>query len=609
LFEGVSNTDGSNVNLVGNSLIVSSTDSNFLLGGLNGDAASSAYFNQTVELSTPAGQSFQFLGSIHDNTTAGGILKSGGGVLTLGGVNDFTGNTTIAAGNLILTQSAVLPTDVAVQSGAQFSGNGTVLGDVNNQGTIYPGQSVGTLSINGDYTQGSAATYLLQVSGGSTPGGTGLCSLIEIGGTATLGGTVEVISANGTFAVGREYIILTADGGLNGTTFAGVSAINPFLVPSLYYDPNQSAILTLATQFVKGAKTQNELNVAKQLDGIAVPNTDESIVFNNLLALNQLQMPDALEQLTGEQYAYFVEVNQYMDQRLSRRLFDAIRNELDPCACKLECGCFDAWGAFDVGYGHSSNSSKAKGFHTWDIDVTIGAHTYCLPCLLVGGAVNFESNFFKFNLGGQPTMYSYQGALYGTYTYDMFYVYSDLVVGQSYTHFKRPIHFAALDRHAKSTPRLTHGLCYLEAGFNAWDECPLVQPFVGVDFDYVYSAALHEKGADSLNLHIKSKCVTCWDSYLGVHIKEQWDDCWNINLDLAWQHRFGASGTNLNTYFEDFGTTFPIAVGKPGQDAMLANLNFETALCDGWNAYMEFTGEWWSRWASYSWSIAVDCSF
>ena len=268
-FQGSSNTDGALINIHGTTLNVASNASNFTLGGINGDASSSALFNQIVNLNVPQGQSTQFSGPIHDNGTPGGLLKTGQGSQTIGGACDFTGSTTISQGNLILTSTGVLPTDVFIQNGGQLSGNGKISGSVDNQGVIYPGQSVGTLTILDNYTQTNNGTYLLQVSGKVNPNGTGLSSLLAISGSASLGGLVNVISPDNTYAIGREYVILTAAQGFNGTTFAGAITANPFLVPTLIYDPNQSVLLFLATQFIKGAQTENERQIALQLDGIS----------------------------------------------------------------------------------------------------------------------------------------------------------------------------------------------------------------------------------------------------------------------------------------------------------------------------------------------------
>ena len=304
--------------------------------------------------------------------------------------------------------------------------------------------------------------------------------------------------------------------------------------------------------------------------------------------------------MTGEQHAYFIEVNQYIDQRFGRRIYDALRQDLLPCHCNRECGNLQRWSTLEVGYGSGRTTSTAKGFHIRPVDLSFGAHTGLNPCTHIGAALNLETNKFSFLLGGSSTMYTYQGALYGSYSQESFYFFSDPIIGQSFLKFQRPINFAAIDRHAKSTHRLTHANCYQELGWNASFDCLLLQPFVGADLNLVHNGALHEHGAESLNLHIKSKRITNWDSYLGLHINQCYGDYCTINLDLAWQHRFGSLGTSFRAHFEDFGHPFTIHGSKPGSNAFLADLNISSEINDCIDFFTEFSGEWRSHWSSYS---------
>ena len=120
-----------------------------------------------------------------------------------------------------------------------LGGSGTMVGNVSNIAVVGPGNSIGTLSVAGNYTHSGSASYLAEVNG------TGQSDLINIGGTATLqGGSVYVYATPGAvFAPTTTYRILNAAGGLSGT-FASVNELYPFLQSSLSYDAN-NAYLTL----------------------------------------------------------------------------------------------------------------------------------------------------------------------------------------------------------------------------------------------------------------------------------------------------------------------------------------------------------------------------
>jgi hypothetical protein len=86
----------------------------------------------------------------------------------------------------------------------------------------------------------SGAIYLVQVNP-STASSTN----VTAGGSATLAGTVQAAFASGSYAA-RTYTILSAAGGLNGTTFNTLTTSNlpAGFTPSLSYTAT-SAILNL----------------------------------------------------------------------------------------------------------------------------------------------------------------------------------------------------------------------------------------------------------------------------------------------------------------------------------------------------------------------------
>ncbi len=83
-----------------------------------------------------------------------------------------------------------------------------------------------------------------------------------------------MLAQNGAYAPSTKYTILTAEGGLGSTTFAGVTSNLAFLTPTLSHDAND-VFLTLMTNGVVGgtgfgfagaAQTRNQLAVAGALD-------------------------------------------------------------------------------------------------------------------------------------------------------------------------------------------------------------------------------------------------------------------------------------------------------------------------------------------------------
>ncbi len=96
-----------------------------------------------------------FAGAI---TGTGGLTLQGPGLLMLSGINTYTGPTNVTGGRLSVNGS--ITSDVMVGAGGNLGGTGTVFGSVNVLGAVAPGNSIGTLSVSGSYTQAPGSSYI-----------------------------------------------------------------------------------------------------------------------------------------------------------------------------------------------------------------------------------------------------------------------------------------------------------------------------------------------------------------------------------------------------------------------------------------------------------------
>jgi len=602
------NNNGGNANIVlqnaGLYIDTNSATTPFTIASLNStDTASFAQSYPPLNINTPASVSASFAGGINDfPSTTSTLIKSGLGAQTLSGTNLLTGSTTVQQGTLILTGS--VGGDVIVTAlnglGGVLKGTGTVGGNllVDDGGTVMPGQSIGTLNVTLDYTQETGGIYLTQVNGA------GQSSQLNIALTASLDGTLQVVSTDGTYAIGVPYLILQAGEGIvSETTFQDV-ILDPLLAYTLTYDPTQ-VFLTLQTDFASAAVTGNERHVATAIDSIPVPTGDEIVVIDALLSLDPAAIPYALDEMAGTQYTFFPGIVQYSDRRFGRRIFDAVRDALDPCICTSSCGNFEGWISIESGGICAQGNEESCGMHAPLFDISLGAYAPITDSLLVGAALNFDETWMHFHQGGHTNLNTFQGAIYATWQDPCFYAFSDLVFGGSRAHFDRPIIFADIDRTAHSVPEFLHGVWYGECGMNFTFCNSLVQPFIGVDVNYVYRKAISENSAESLDLHIDSKTLVQYHTYLGAHFRLDLMKCCTLNADIAWQHRFGSSGTIQTTRFEEFGDSFSIAGPCVSNDGIWGSLNLMATVYHGLDLYVEWSGEYWDRWGACSGSLGA----
>ncbi|HSP23699.1 MAG TPA: autotransporter domain-containing protein, partial [Saliniramus sp.] len=159
-----------------------------------------------------------------------------------------------------------------------------------------PGNSIGTLTINGDARFSPGSRYEVEVD----PGGTA-SDLILVTGRAILdGGSVIHVGEAGTYRPRSKYRILSAAGGVEGR-FDEVRSDFAFLDPHLSYGAND-VDLTLERNdiaFARIAASDNQKAAAAALDALTFGDT----VYDAVVVLDEPQARSAFEQLSGEIHA------------------------------------------------------------------------------------------------------------------------------------------------------------------------------------------------------------------------------------------------------------------------------------------------------------------
>lgn len=601
LFEGTSKAAHTNIALVNSSLLVK-TRKLLEIGSLSGDPQSSVKLRHNLQINTASGVMTTFAGVISEAECGkSNLIIEGWGTQQLAGVNTYKGNTIINGGRLLLTGSV---RNSVLMNGGILDGTGTVGGDltVNASAAAIPGINISKLHVAGNYTQKAGGAYVVKLSDAN---GITESSMLAIGGSAFLDGAVAFYSQTDTYLIGRPYTILTASA-ISGTFNSLVYAIHPFLDVQALYNRESSVQLLFSTNFVRGAKSYNQTAAALQIDSIAVPRGDKAFVIDNLLDIDACFLPKALDLLAGEQYTCLVSLNQYANRRFTNRIFNAIRSALGPCFSGLPCGKTALWTTFEAGGGSVKGNRQAHRFRHSTTDISFGAYTSLLPHALVGVAANFEQNRLSFYQHDHNTLYNGQASLYATYTRPNYYLFADLIIARAHSDFHRSIHFGSINRKAHSTPKFWHAACYVESGLNLQKCDILMQPFLGVDMQYVNALACSEHRAKSLNLRIHQQNITSSNTYLGMHLGYL-KKCIQVNGDIAWQYRLGSLGIRPHAEFMDFGKTYALRGINYGRNSLLGNLNIATPLYRNVDIYGEVSGEIWSRWTAYSGSIGISC--
>lgn len=200
-------------------------------------------------------------------------------------------------------------------------GSGKILGGIDVQaGSFAPalsGSAIGTpLNVGGPITFASGTTYLIRVSP------TAADSLIASGAATLTGATVNAQFAPGSY-VSKTYTILTATGGLGGTTFAGLNNIDLPLgaTDKLSYD-NDDVYLNLTAGFTNFTGLNiNQQDVANTLTNFF--NTNGGILgqFFNLTPSGLTQIDG--ENGTGAEKSAFQLVDEFLNLMINTGLFNS----------------------------------------------------------------------------------------------------------------------------------------------------------------------------------------------------------------------------------------------------------------------------------------------
>ena len=276
------------------------------IGSLNGTNSGTVTNNgasdATLTTGTPAG-STTFEGLLADGTKTLALTFDGSatnGTLILDNNNTYTGATSVLGGTLQIDGSIVSATTVG-NSGA-LAGNGSVGAvTVNSGGTLLPGAvgAPGTLTVNGNLNFNAGANYVVYMTPTTV-------AKTTVNGTASLAGTLYINAASVAGYKAGTYVILSATGGLGGTSFGTVNvlgALQGARNPRVTYDYINGFVdllLDPGTITVNPGFTGNQGNVAGGINNAIIGGANVPAGFNTLLNLTGSALTGALDQISGQ---------------------------------------------------------------------------------------------------------------------------------------------------------------------------------------------------------------------------------------------------------------------------------------------------------------------
>ncbi|WP_372055151.1 autotransporter outer membrane beta-barrel domain-containing protein [Tistrella mobilis] len=238
----------------------------------------------------------------HDLGGFGLIEKEGAGTWR------FSGNLLAAAFDVneggVRLDGRFTGDEMTVGAAGTLSGNGTIDGDLISEGQVAPGNSIGTITVTGDFTQTATGTLAMEYAADGA-GGT-VTDRLVVGGAAMIeGGTLSLSSFDGSTPRYASTELITAADGITGT-FDTVETDRAGLVGRLLADGDVISLRLVDTEngFRALATTRNARNVATVLETQGLTATgDRDQLLTELAALDDADAAAALGDLAGSEYA------------------------------------------------------------------------------------------------------------------------------------------------------------------------------------------------------------------------------------------------------------------------------------------------------------------
>jgi autotransporter-associated beta strand protein len=544
-------------------------------------------------------------------TGTGGLTKQGAGLLNLTGTNTYTGPTSVTAGTLSVNGSVT--SNVSVGSAGTLGGNGTIFGNVTNAGMIAPGNSIGTLNINGNFTQAAGSIYQVEINAA------GQGDRINVSGTATIqGGTVQVQAQPGNYISGTTYTILRANAGVSGT-YSGITSNFAFLNPALAYDAND-VFLILALQGSTPFSgftglTPNQKATAFALDqSFASATGDYATVINALAGLSVFQGPQALNVISGEQYADFGTMNvnnsamfmnaigqqMAISRGASAGQRQALAQACDITACDAT-GPWSVWASALGGLGNVTGDFNASSASYNFGGGAAGVDYRFDPRFLLGiGAGYTAGSLWVNNFLGKGTSDSVAVAAYGSFTWGGFY--ADVLGGYAYfnNQLQRQILIPGLQpRTANGSTGGNQGLGQVETGYKLPVFAPAaatITPFARLQGSSVTQNAFTEWGAQSLNLNVQQQTTNSLRTVFGADLAGSiaLGNTRTLDLDvrLGWQHEFATTARPITAALSGAPfNAFTVYGATPQPDSAIVSLQAKTYVADATQLYLRYDGD------------------
>lgn len=521
----------------------------------------------------------------NDISGVGGFSKAGAGVLTLRGSNTYTGDTTVTGG-VLRVDGTIANSDLTVKSGGTLQGIGTV-GDTLMAGVLSPGNSVGTLTVDGDLLLANGSTYLFEIDAAQNAD-----LLVVVDEARIESGAIFELSAEDGVYLDRLYPMIQAST-LTGTfenqhtdyTFLDLDFITSGGDLNMVVERNPVPMANFA-------QTNNQQAVANAIDG----QTSGDEPYNDVL-LNETpsQLAGWYQDWSGEIYsanqAALVYNSRLLAQVVNWRLQDSWLDSSQ--TARLQQVGQPNFGQTNSGHTKADTTVWAQGYGNWDSfsanddaqkatansgGFIMGVDHALSPSFRLGGGFSASVTETSVAASRANTM-GYHALLYGTYHQNMIRLNGGVVQSWSVATVNRTL---PLDDQGNASgtvaSRSTQVFADLSTPIKIQPNTTL-SPFGQLSQIWLHTSNFGETGAEA-GLNGQAATASTGFGTLGARLSHQWqtgETHWQASVSAGWQRAWGDRSPTTTLAFAT-GPDFTVSAAPIAKDSAVIEVGIGASL-------------------------------
>jgi subtilase-type serine protease len=509
----------------------------------------------------------------------GGFSKAGAGVLVLTGLNTYTGDTTITGG-VLRVDGSIATSNLAVTSGATLQGIGTV-GNTSMAGILSPGNSVGTLTVNGNLNLLAGSIYRYEVNADQQG------DLVVVSGRATIADSaIFKLSSESGIYLNRLYPILQA----NALTGTYRSSDSNYTFIDLSFVPSGGNLGLMAQRnsvsMASFAQTNNQRAVANTIDA---QSSGAEPYKRVLLNDNSSQLSGLYQEWSGEIYsanqAALIYNSRLMSQIVNWRLQDSWLNNSSTARLQrmgqttadttVWAQAYGNWDTFSANADARKATSNGGG-------LILGVDHALTPSFRLGGG--FSAGLTNTTVAASSANTNgYHVMLYSAYAKDRLRLNSGVVQSWYEANIKRGL---SLDDQGNAKGKVDSRSTQLFADLSSpitlsqqQDHHTTLSPFGQVSQIWLQTSSFGETGARARLTGLATNANTGFGT-LGARLSHQWkagEKDWQAGISAGWQRAWGALSPTTTLAFAT-GPGFTVSAAPMARDAAIVEVGIGASL-------------------------------